>query len=175
MHTKSGTSSVSLIRQHLAGWRHFGISKVWHSTLLPASPVLAAFCAVVAIMTPKISTKQQQNNPHPSHSPAMAFGDPLPFSFSQPGAVKNPSPLINSFGASATPSASANGTSSFTDDDCDVLDLQPAAFSRADKAKWKASGRSFLAAASPVNGEIMGWTTGEKKDTSDVRSTARLR
>jgi nuclear pore complex protein Nup85 len=48
---------------------------------------------------------------------------------------------------------------SFADSFVDTIYLDPPAFTRTDKAKWKASGRGFLAAASPVGGEIAACTT----------------
>lgn len=92
----------------------------------------------------------------------------LPFSFSNPTAPKNPTPLFNSFGASAfgstTSGSAADGYAldspmDEAGDDADELFLEPSAFSRKDKAKWKQSGRTMLAAVSPVNGEIAAWVS----------------
>jgi hypothetical protein len=48
---------------------------------------------------------------------------------------------------------------SFDDDETDVYEehLDPPAFSRQDKAKWKASGRTLLATAAPVGGGVAAW------------------
>jgi nuclear pore complex protein Nup85 len=55
------------------------------------------------------------------------------------------------------------------DEYAEVLYLDPPAYTRGDKAKWKASGRVFRAAASAVSGEIVGWTT---KEVSSPPGTA---
>lgn len=107
-----------------------------------------------------------------------AFGFPtagssstsLPFSFSNPSAPKNPTPLAHSisagaFGSTTTATSAssidmvvdANGDDDGDDADVDEVYLEPYAFTRKDKAKWKASGRTLLAAVSPVNGEIAAW------------------
>lgn len=47
----------------------------------------------------------------------------------------------------------------FDDDEPDVYEehLDPPAFTPRDKAKWKASGRTLLAAAAPVGGGVAAW------------------
>ncbi|KAL7424161.1 hypothetical protein Q5752_001747 [Cryptotrichosporon argae] len=96
-------------------------------------------------------------------SPFGTSASSSPFSF-VPSAPKTSTPL-QSFTA---PSTSAGSTTTTTeqpvlggddDDDADTLHLKPAAFSKADKAKWKASGRTVLAAVSPVGGEVAAWIT----------------
>lgn len=44
--------------------------------------------------------------------------------------------------------------------------FDPPAFTRKDKAKWKASGRTLLATAAPVGGGVAAWVT---KQVSDAR------
>lgn len=94
-----------------------------------------------------------------------AFSTQPPFSFGNPSAPKNPTPLFNSFSANSMPSATTASTSDMAvdngddEDDAPELNLDPAAFSRKDKAKWKASGRTLVANPSPVGGEIAAWVS----------------
>lgn len=98
----------------------------------------------------------------------------LPFSFTNPTAPKNPTPLFNSFGTGGSftgTSASVNDmvTDDVVDvdeDEADTVYLEPPAFSAKAKAKWKASGRAWLAAASPVGGEVVGWITNQVRCTT---------
>ncbi|KAL1411069.1 hypothetical protein Q8F55_002016 [Vanrija albida] len=108
-----------------------------------------------------------------SFSAAGSSSTSLPFSFANPSAPKNPTPLAHSisagaFGSTTTGTSAssadmivdANGdddADADADADVDEVYLEPYAFTRKDKAKWKASGRTLLAALSPVNGEIAAW------------------
>ncbi|TXT13662.1 hypothetical protein VHUM_01029 [Vanrija humicola] len=104
-------------------------------------------------------------------SAAGSSSNSLPFSFSNPSAPKNPTPLAHSISAGAfgsTPVVDANGDGDDdADADVDEVYLEPYAFTRKDKAKWKASGRTLLAAVSPVNGEIAAWVAKRVSRESD--------
>jgi nuclear pore complex protein Nup85 len=43
------------------------------------------------------------------------------------------------------------------DDEVDVCYLEPGAYPRGGKQKWKESGRTMGVAVSPVGGEVVGW------------------
>ena len=44
------------------------------------------------------------------------------------------------------------------DEDVDTLYLEPAAYSRSGRAKWQSTGRTMMAAVSPVGGDVVAWT-----------------
>lgn len=100
-----------------------------------------------------------------SNPSGSAFSTQPAFSFGNPSAPKNPTPLFNSFSANSMPSATTASTSDMAvdagddEDDAIEINLDPAAFTRKDKAKWKASGRTLAANPSPVGGEVVAWVS----------------
>lgn len=93
-----------------------------------------------------------------------AFSSQPAFSFGNPSAPKKPTPLFNSFSANSMPSATAMSASDMAvdtadEDDAPELNLDPAAFTPKDKAKWKASGRTLVANPCPVGGEVAAWVS----------------
>ncbi|OCF44154.1 nuclear pore complex protein Nup85 [Kwoniella heveanensis CBS 569] len=116
-----------------------------------------------------------------SSAPAAA-GSPFTFSSTKQPTQSSSGPSTFSFGSSNTDSPRAeagrsaiaqashsNGDSvqadglapshgdQVNDEDVEVCYLQPAAYSREEKKKWKASGRTIGAAVSPVGGEVASW------------------
>ncbi len=51
----------------------------------------------------------------------------------------------------------ADAPNGVEEDDVDVLYLEPGAWPRNGKAKWKATGRTMMAGVNPVGGEIIAW------------------
>ncbi|CAK9784044.1 hypothetical protein CC85DRAFT_281930 [Cutaneotrichosporon oleaginosum] len=116
-----------------------------------------------------------------------AFGTGSPFSFSSPSTStnkgfsfsdsvpKNPTPLANTFLPPSSMSASATDVAmdTFDDDEAYVYEehLDPPAFTRQDKAKWKASGRTLLAAAAPVGGGVAAWIAKQPSKKPDDPAT----
>ncbi|WWC89869.1 uncharacterized protein L201_004797 [Kwoniella dendrophila CBS 6074] len=58
------------------------------------------------------------------------------------------------------------------DEEVEVFHLQPAAYTKGEKKKWKSSGRTINAIVSPVGGEIASWIT--KKPSSNPNEPSTL-
>ncbi|BEI79576.1 hypothetical protein CcaverHIS002_0101050 [Cutaneotrichosporon cavernicola] len=101
-------------------------------------------------------------------SPSSSTNKPFSFSNSVP---KHPTPLANTFLPPSSTSASATDMvmDGFDDDETDVYEehLDPPAFTRQDKAKWKASGRTLLAAAARVGGGVAAWVAKQPSKKAD--------
>ncbi|GMK54991.1 hypothetical protein CspeluHIS016_0200470 [Cutaneotrichosporon spelunceum] len=115
-----------------------------------------------------------------------AFGSGSPFSFSSPSSStnkfsfsnsvpKHPTPLANTFLPPSSTSASTTDVAmdGFDDDEADAYEehLDPPAFTRQDKAKWKASGRTLLAAAAPVGGGVAAWVAKQPSNKANEPAT----
>jgi hypothetical protein len=94
----------------------------------------------------------------PSFQPSSSNPPTFSFSNSDDFAPKTSPP------AQTTPINAMNGEGNVNSDgsekeqeDASTLYLEPAAWSRREKAKWKATGRTVMAAVSPVEGEVAAW------------------
>ncbi|WWD09982.1 hypothetical protein V865_008114 [Kwoniella europaea PYCC6329] len=113
------------------------------------------------------------------------------FSFAQQGGESSSGPSTFSFGSSSNPfpQKSATSTSILTnppqeadgmDQDGDedeeleveVLHLQPSAYPKGEKKKWKSSGRTINAVTSPVGGELASWIA--KKPSANPNEPSTL-
>ena len=68
-----------------------------------------------------------------------------------------------------------NGVMQVDDEDVEEIDityLEPVAYARNGKAKWKDSGRTMNMAVSPAGGEIATWITQKVSSANDVSFTA---
>ncbi|WWD16071.1 hypothetical protein CI109_100496 [Kwoniella shandongensis] len=108
-----------------------------------------------------------QNNttsqPSSSRPPAFSFG-----SSSASGTTKTPAQPAHT----SDDMDEDNDREMDDDDDVDVSYLQPAAYPRGGRGKWKASGRTTSAAVCPVGGEVATWVT--KKPSSDPNQPPTL-
>ncbi|WVQ69924.1 uncharacterized protein L199_008147 [Kwoniella botswanensis] len=113
------------------------------------------------------------------------------FSFAQQGGQSSSGPSTFSYGSSSNPFSqkSATSTSILThppqevdgmhqdgDEDeeleVEVLHLQPSAYPKGEKKKWKSSGRTINAVTSPAGGEIASWIA--KKPSANPNEPSTL-
>ncbi|WVW82930.1 hypothetical protein I302_104945 [Kwoniella bestiolae CBS 10118] len=125
----------------------------------------------------------------------FSFSTPMggsSFSFAPQGGQSSSGSSSFSFGSSSNPfppksttaittitnpPQEANGMDEDGDEqevevEVEVLHLQPAAYPKGDKRKWKSSGRTINAVTSPVGGEVASWIT--KKPSSNPNEPSTL-
>ena len=118
------------------------------------APSKEAFSFAPPTVVPSPFSFSAQPTSQPSSSqplPPFSFGNGNAF------ASKTSKSLDNSTPADSMDEDVEEAEIDEDQDGVDTLYLQPAAWSRNGKIKWKATGRTLMAAVRPVGGEVLAW------------------